>query len=79
MNVILKKDEFDQMEKTLCQLESLGTAVSVMCDGDHEVLDFSTVHDLGALISKEANEILDLLLDAKTKHDCKSREQVRVL
>jgi len=63
MNYVIEERVMEELERAVCRLESMGTILASLCEADRNTPDVSALADLGALISKQAMDTLNLLAE----------------
>lgn len=81
MKHLLASGVMEELEKTVCRLESMGSILSNLCAPDREAPDLTSLADLGSLICRDAMEALGLLseneiVDESANGEEKSRARV---
>ena len=61
-----KESILSEIELRVCELESLGESIRILCIQESEVPDLTCLADLGKLVSRQAMATIDFILDART-------------
>lgn len=63
MKYMFDPSQLEELEQTLCTLESLGTILKSLCDPDREAPDLTSLADLGDVIAKNAMQGLNIVCE----------------